>query len=268
MTTAVKFQKRTNMPALMPATKSIGLYLDLLARILDGTLIKDPPLVTGQGYSESLRESGLDWPSTALTMIGSKRLRNLRMVMEDVIHAAIPGDFVETGVWRGGASIYARAIMAAYEVSDRKVICCDSFEGLPAPNEVRYPADCGSPFHQFSELAVSLDEVKSNFNEFDLLDAQVLFLKGWFSETMPKVPSKQIAVLRLDGDMYQSTIDPLLHLYDRIPNGGWVIVDDYHMVPAAKQAVEDFLESRNEKQNFREIDGVGICFCKNDSKFS
>jgi hypothetical protein len=201
-------------------------------------------------------------------MIGTKRLNNLRMVMEDVIQAAIPGDFVETGVWRGGASIYARAIMAAYGVSNRKVICCGSFEGLPAPDEARYPADSGSIFHQFSELAVSLEEVKSNFREFDLLDEQVLFLKGWFSETMPKLPSKQIAVLRLDGDMYQSTIDPLLHLYDRIPDGGWVIVDDFHMVPAAKQAVEDFLGSRNEKQNFREIDGVGVCFCKNDNNFS
>jgi len=250
----------------MPTSNSTNLYLDLLARILDGTLIKDPPLVTGEGYNETLRESGMDWPSTALTMIGSKRLKNLREVLIDVIHAGIPGDFIETGVWRGGASIYARAILEVYDVSDRKVICCDSFEGLPAPDEARFPSDAGSPFHRYSELAVSLEQVKSNFEKFGLLDEQVIFLKGWFSETMPRVPSKQIAILRLDGDMYQSTIDPLLHLYDRIPNGGWVIVDDFHMVPAAKQAVEDFLGSRNEKQVFQEIDGVGVCFRKNGNK--
>jgi len=256
------------MPAIQSTSRLTGLYLDLLAKILDGTLVKDPPMEAGQGYDENLRNSGLDWPSTALTMIGTKRLNNLRMVLEDVIQKDIQGDFVETGVWRGGASIYARAIMAAYGVSDRKVICCDSFEGLPAPDEARYPADRGSPFHLYTELAISLEEVKSNFREFGFLDERVLFLKGWFSETMPKVPSKQISVLRLDGDMYQSTIDPLLHLYDRIPNGGWVIVDDYHFVPAAKKAIEDFLGSRNESQNFHEIDGVGVCFCKNENWLS
>ena len=242
-------------------------YLNLLANFLDGTLIKDLPMRWGDNYDQKLRESGWDWPSVALTMVGTKRLANVRLVLESVISEGIPGDFVETGVWRGGASIFARAVMLAYGVTDRRVICCDSFEGLPPPNANQFAADEGSDFHTYPELAVSLDEVRANFTKFDLLDDQVEFLKGWFRDTMALVPSKEIAVLRLDGDMYESTIDPLIHLYDRIPDGGWVIVDDYHVVPAAKKAVHDFLDSRGETQALREIDGVGVFFRKNEAAF-
>ena len=84
---------------------------------------------------------------------------------------------------------------------------------------------------------------------------------------MSKVPSKKIAVLRLDGDMYESTIDPLTHLYDRIPDGGWVIVDDYNVVAACKDAVHDFLRSRNETPELKQIDGIGAFFRKNEDKF-
>ena len=242
-------------------------YLDLLAKFLDGTLIKDPPMRWGGNYDPKRRESGWDWPSVALTMVGTKRLANVRLVLESAIADGVPGDFVETGVWRGGASIFARAILLAYGSTDRRVICCDSFEGLPPPNASQFAADEGSDFHTYPELAVSLEEVRANFAKFDLLDDQVEFLKGWFRDTMAHVPSEKIAVLRLDGDMYESTIDPLTHLYDRIPDGGWVIVDDYHVVPAAKRALHDFLNSREEKQMLREIDGVGIYFRKNEAAF-
>lgn len=242
-------------------------YLKLLAQFLDGTLIKDPPLLWYDSYDPHLRESGWDWPSMALTMVGTKRLANVRLVLESVIGEGVPGDFVETGVWRGGASIFARAVLFAYGVTDRRVICCDSFEGLPPPNAGQFAADEGSEFHTYPQLAVSLEEVRSNFAKFDLLDDQVEFLKGWFRDTMVLVPCEKIAVLRLDGDMYESTIDPLIHLYDRIPDGGWVIVDDYHVVPAAKQAVHDFLDSRGETQVMREIDSVGVYFRKNEAAF-
>ncbi len=195
-------------------------------------------------------------------MIGARRLRNVRMLTEAAIGDGVPGDFVETGVWRGGACILARAIFRAYGVTDRRIIACDSFEGLPPPDEENFPADKGAKFHEFDDLAVSLERVKENFDRFGLLDDQVLFLKGWFRDTMKDVPSKAIAVLRLDGDLYESTIDPLNHLYDRVSPGGWIIVDDYHVVPAAKKAVHDFLSARRLKPEIREIDGVGVYFQK------
>ena len=243
--------------------------LTLVARSLDGTIDEDPGLkANGDGkFNANLREHGWDWPSVAFTMVGTKRLSNVRMVLESVLGEQVPGDFVETGVWRGGACIMARAVLMTYGVTDRRVIVCDSFEGLPPPNSEAYPSDAGSDFHTFPDLAVSLEQVKANFSKYDLLDDQVVFLKGWFRDTMPMVPSEQIAVLRLDGDMYESTIDPLRQLYDRIPAGGFVIVDDYHVVPAAKQAVHDFLDERRIPVNLREIDGVGVYFRKNEEEF-
>ncbi len=239
-------------------------YLDLVAKTLDGTIYDDDPLPSnGAGtFDANLREYGWDWPSKAFTMVGTRRLANFRFLIEKVIKRGIPGDIVETGVWRGGACIMARAILKAYGVKDRKVVACDSFEGLPPPNESEFPADKGSNFHEFADLSVSLEKVKENFARFGLLDDQVVFLKGWFRDTMKDVPSRQIAVLRLDGDMYESTIDPLNHLFDRVSSGGYVIVDDYRVVPASKEALHDFLDVRGLKPEINEIDGVGVYFRK------
>lgn len=244
-------------------------YLDLVSRTLDGTIYGDGSLPGPweKEYNQKQREFGLDWPSVAFTMIGTKRLTNFRNVIEYVINEHIPGDIIETGVWRGGACIMARAVLFAHGIKDRNVIVCDSFEGLPKPSPEKFPADTGSIFHEYDDLSVSLETVKSNFEKFNLLDEQVIFLKGWFRDTMPKVKSEKIAVLRLDGDMYESTIDPLIHLYDRIPDGGCVIVDDYHIIHQAKSAVHDFLNSRNENPIIYEIDGSGVYFRKNEKEF-
>jgi uncharacterized coiled-coil DUF342 family protein len=239
-------------------------YLDLMESALTGSIVKDPPFpVFGwDAFDENARDRGLDWPRNAFSMIGAARMRNLRTCVERAILSNIPGDIVETGVWRGGASILVRAVLAAYGSTDRKVILADSFEGLPPPDEQLYPADQGSIFHQFAELAVSLEQVRDNFTKFGLLDDQVVFLKGWFKDTMAHVPAQQIAVLRLDGDMYESTIDPLNHLFDKVSAGGWIIVDDYEWVPACKAAVDDFLAARGLKPEIQQIDGVGVFFQK------
>jgi O-methyltransferase len=244
-------------------------YLQVVARTLDGTIYEDAPLaaVGPEQFDATLREHGWDWPSVAFTMIGTKRLANFRSVIESVLGEHVPGDVVETGVWRGGACIMARAVLRAYGVTDRRVIACDSFAGLPLPDASQFPADSGSTFHEYGDLSVSLETVQRNFAKFGLLDEQVVFIKGWFRDTMPSVPSQKIAVLRLDGDMYESTIFPLRNLYDRIPDGGWIIVDDYHVVPAAKAALHDFLVCRGEAPRLHEIDGVGVFFRKNEDRF-
>jgi O-methyltransferase len=239
-------------------------YLDLMESVLIGTASEDPPLPAfgQQQFDPNIRQRGLDWPSHALSMIGAARMRNFRVLLEQVICGGIAGDIVETGVWRGGASILARAVLAAYGVKDRKVILCDSFEGLPPPDPRQYPADEGATFHEYAELAVSEEEVRRNFEKFGLFDDQVVPLKGWFKATMAHVPSNRIAILRLDGDLYESTIIPLKHLFDKVPAGGFIIVDDYECVPACKLAVDDFLVERALKPDIRHIDGVGVFFQK------
>jgi O-methyltransferase len=211
-----------------------------------------------QPFSEANRINGHDWPAHAHTMIGLRRLDNIQFCVEDVIQKGIPGDLIEAGVWRGGATILMRAILRAYDVIDRKVWVADSFKGLPRPDPEKYPSDTNDSLYTFKELAVSLEEVKANFSRYGLLDDQVLFLKGWFKDTLPNAPIDRLAVIRLDGDMYESTMDGLVNLYPKLSIGGYLIVDDYGCVNACKQAVLDYQRIQNISEKIREVDWTGI----------
>jgi hypothetical protein len=190
-------------------------------------------------------ENGSYFPLVALTMIGGKALDNIQMALEDVIARNVPGDFIETGVWRGGACVFAKAVLEARGVTDRKVIVADSFDGLPPPDP-KYPADAGAGYHETTCLKISQPQVQGAFERFGLLDDRVVFLKGYFSETMKgPFPFESIAVLRMDGDMYSSTIEVLEGLYDKVSVGGYIIIDDYHAMINCKLAVDDFRKARN-----------------------
>jgi len=188
---------------------------------------------------EEKRMEGRDWSPVAHTMIGVKRLQHLQDVVQTVLSENIKGDFVETGVWRGGACIYMRGLLKAYGVTDRIVWCADSFQGLPRPDAQTYPEDQNDIYELFPQLSVPIEGVKSNFERYGLLDDQVRFLQGWFNDSLPKAPIQKLAILRLDGDMYQSTMDALLHLYHKVEPRGFVIIDDYQLEPCRK-AVMDF----------------------------
>ena len=94
-------------------------------------------------YNEDLRHMGYDWPPFAETMIGIMRLNNIQNLIESIIKLNIPGDFIETGAWRGGATIFMRAVLKAYNITDRIVWVADSFQGLPKPDGEKYPSDRG-----------------------------------------------------------------------------------------------------------------------------
>jgi len=239
-------------------------YLQTLLDCLTGSVYEDPPLkaLGSEKFDPELREYGWDWPSVAHSMIGRKRMENIRMLAEMVLFEAVPGDFIETGVWRGGACIFMRGILEAYDVRNRQVWLADSFEGLPAPNAAAFPADAGDVFHTYRELAVSLEQVQSNFRKYKLLDDRVAFLKGWFRDTLPKAPIVRLALLRLDGDMYESTMDALENLYDKLSPRGYVIVDDYRVVEGCRKAVDDFRTHRRIADPIIEIDGVGVYWRK------
>lgn len=205
-----------------------------------------------------IRASGRDWPVGAETMVGIKRLDNLQFCISDIIARGVVGDLVETGVWRGGASIFMRGVLKAYHETERIVWAADSFAGLPEPNASRSPADSGDRHHQASNLAVSLDEVSANFAKYGLLDEQVRFVVGWFQDTLPAAPIDRIAVLRLDGDMYESTKVALESLYPKVTVGGYIVVDDYwnEQLPA-KLAVDDFRTAREISDVIHRIDWTG-----------
>jgi O-methyltransferase len=273
-------------------TDARNMYLDLLKKTLSFLLWAEPPrpvdtfnfqnrpfkrfilgvaskvlkptrffLVERKDFSREQRESGEIWPIYAETMIGLKRLDNLQMCIETVLSEHIKGDFIETGVWRGGACIFMRAVLAANYIEDRKVYVADSFEGLPKPDPDKYPVDFGDEHHKNSYLAVSLEEVQGNFRKYGLLDDKVVFLKGWFKDTLPTAPITQLAVLRLDGDMYESTIDGLVNMYPRLSTGGFCIVDDYAL-ETCHRAIDDFRASNGIKAEIKWIDSASVYWRK------
>jgi glycosyltransferase involved in cell wall biosynthesis len=238
-------------------------YLDLLEACLTGTITKDASISpwVEKGFNPELRFLGRDWPEHAQTMIGTVRMRNIRYLLEKVIENDVPGDVIETGVWRGGACIYMRAILMAHNQTDRAVWVADSFAGLPHADAELYPLDAGDIHHTFDELAVSLEEVQANFSSYGLLDQNVRFLKGWFKDTLPSAPIERLALLRLDGDMYSSTIEALDALYHKVSPGGYVIIDDY-ILPACRKAVEEFRAKHGIGDEIQEIDGAAVFWQK------
>lgn len=216
---------------------------------------------SGRQITESLptqteeRIQGRDWPPLAYTMIGLKRLDNLQACIEDVILNEVSGDLIETGVWRGGASIFMRAVLKAHGVADRSVWLADSFQGLPPPDSEKY-LDDGDQLYTYDELRVSLEEVKTHFERYALLDEQVKFLKGWFRDTLPTAPIEKLSVLRLDGDMYESTWDALVTLYPKLSRGGYCIIDDYNLT-TCRSAVHAYRSQHGIDEEIRDIDGYG-----------
>ncbi len=230
-------------------------YLDLMRDSLVGRLNLDPPLpVSGTpSYDDSVRNRGLDWPSKAPSMIGTRRMENVRRECERVLQEGVPGDFMETGVWRGGACIMMRAVLRAYRVGDRRVIAADSFEGFPPPSN----SDVGFEHFGRPEFTVSLPEVKATFARYGLLDNQVVFLAGLFRDTLPAAPVERLAVLRLDGDLYESTRDGLAHLYAKLSSGGALIVDDYFLFEGHRRAVDEFRAAHGIEDSIVRIDDYG-----------
>ena len=215
------------------------------------------------GSAQAARELGLDWPAEAETMIGMHRLTSLQQCVETVLEEDIPGDLIECGVWRGGASILMRAVLAAYGDSTRSVWLADSFQGVPPPDPANYKADKGIRLDRYaSVLGVSEAEVRANFERYGLLDDRVRFLPGWFKDTLQEAPIDRISVLRLDGDLYESTIQALDGLYPLLSPRGFCIVDDYLAIPACKQAVADYRGKHGISAEILNIDGSAVLWRK------
>lgn len=254
------------------------LYLDLLKKVLINEIYQDGSsakfgatelVASPEGqpwpYEADVRRSGMDFPSVAHTMVGLQRLDNVHACLDQILADGVAGDCVETGVWRGGVCIFMRAFLQAHGLDDRTVWVADSFEGLPAPSGKDWQIFAGMGPRNESEdfeainddlLSVSLEAVQENFRRYGLLDDRVRFLRGWFRDTLPSAPIEKLALLRLDGDLYESTMDALSNLYPKLSPGGFLIIDDYH-VPNCRMAVDDYREEHGIDEPVRDIDGCG-----------
>jgi O-methyltransferase len=206
--------------------------------------------------AQQRRSGGRDVPAQAETMVGLARLDNIQSCVTDVVKNGVPGDLIETGVWRGGATILMRAVLRVLDDTTRIVWVADSFRGLPRPSG-KFEADEGDQHWSRAELAVSVEEVRANFDRYGLLDKQVRFLEGYFQHTLATAPIERLAVLRLDGDMYESTIVALEVLYPKLSPGGYLIVDDYAL-EACRRAVTDYRDKNGIDEPITSIDGIGV----------
>jgi O-methyltransferase len=239
------------------------LYLDLLLKnvsnLIYGPVPRDP---WNDGLFGPSAIPGRDRRSPAHTMVGVLRLQNVVELAQRAIDLGIPGDFIETGVWRGGCCILMRGVLAANSVFDRKVYVADSFAGLPPPHPDLFPQDSGDNHYRDRDLAVSLNEVKANFERYRLLDEQVVFVQGFFSDTLPCLNAGPFAVIRLDGDMYESTYVALRHLYPRLSVGGFAIVDDYGALERCRLAVAKYRSKEGIDDPIHQIDWTGVWWQK------
>jgi len=250
-------------------------YLDLMIITLTGYVYDSRTVSPGIGGIEDLQKGtmnkemrikGMDWPEIGFTMIGNDALKSIKWMIETVIDKNIPGDFIETGVWKGGASIFAKAVLRVHGADKiRKVWVCDSFKGLP---KARTQND-DDTWEKMKSLRVSKETVKDNFRRFDLLDENVKFVEGYFVDSLPTIRDEltELSILRLDGDMYESTMDILFNLYEKIAIGGFVIVDDYVIV-VCKKAITEFRNMHNITEEIKPIwkDSERVYWVKNDHK--
>lgn len=284
----------SKLPLPPASTRAMRAYLDMLRGFLLGDVYgraEKSMLLDGSlryvEYNATLRSIGMDMSYLGTTMVGKRRLQVLEDLIIDVVDRAVPGDFLETGVWRGGCSAYAIAVLRAYAYAvalqstssqgtpprptlrtdyNRRVYFCDSFAGLPPGDATVHKNDVG--WDKLTYVSASVEETARYLQEYNLMDPRIVFVKGFFNESMRPlqqqvlIPEKRrIAILRLDGDMYQSTVDVLYHLYELVVVGGYVIVDDWEGFPA-KDACEDFFRVHQIHAIIHPIDVTSVYFQK------
>ena len=243
-----------------------GLGTDQLARQRQ---LRDVRYERADAYAQLVatkREGGLDgfWGARlAHTMIGLDGLDNLERCAHRVFADGVPGDFLEAGVCHGGASIFLRALQVAYGEEDRVTWLADSFAGVPPPtHEVDREHELDLTEERFPWMAAGPGAVRDNFETYDLLSDRVRFLEGLFADTLPDAPVGRLAILRIDGDLYESTRDVLDALYDRVSDGGYVIVDDYGCLEPCRIAVDEFLAERRLDVELDQVDWTRVCWRK------
>lgn len=168
-----------------------------------------------------------------LSSSGITRLKNLAWILQEVNTKGINGSFLEAGVWRGGSSIFSTAVMDLYQM-ERPIYLCDSFHGLPRPR-AGSPRPDETQYQSMNRMGLAVGEktVLRNFDVYSVPTRNVHTIPGYFVNSLPPLRDQllqrgeRLSVLRLDGDMYDSTMDSLYNLYDLVSVGGFIIIDDF-----------------------------------------
>lgn len=215
------------------------LYLDLVKRAVNQYLYlgNDESLAEYSPDSDR-RYENFQWKvprdCQPHSILPHAELDLLEKLLVRVHDDGVAGDFMEAGVWRGGAIVLMRAVVEAYAM-DRMVIAADSFAGIPYSTGIK-----DDPVDKWTDRwAASIEEVRQTLWRYGLLNDRVSFISGDFKESLPSAAIPPLAVVRLDADAYESTKIALETLYPALSPGGAIIIDDWHL-PGCFTAVAEY----------------------------
>lgn len=202
------------------------------------------------------------------TMTSIERMYALYKSIVYILDKNINGDFVECGVWRGGSAMLIAKMFVERKITNRKIILFDTFEGMSEPSQFDIDTSgqlateaLKQSIHQ-KETSVwclaDITDVQNNMNQTGFSNDLIVYIKGKVEDTIPeRLPTKQIALLRLDTDWYESTKHELIYLYPLLQRTGILIIDDYGHWQGCRKAVDEYLAESNVTLMLNRIDYTG-----------
>jgi hypothetical protein len=236
-------------------------YIDILSKVLVGTPLggSGSDVQNLQPYDEVVRSLGDDYSAFSYTMVGKARLHNIRCAIDEVNRNGIQGSIVELGVWRGGVMMLASAMGKQLGIQ-RDIYLLDAFQvvGAYTNGGLKRNEDLAN------FLATNVDDVRQSFEYFDLGGPHVHYEKGLFKDTLPlwKDVDVPIAILRVDGNFYDSYQDAMYFLYEKVPVGGIIIFDDVFSNGSVMRCWWDFKNEQGLPENLNRIDRHSAWFRK------
>ena len=174
------------------------------------------------------------------SMVGPQMLRKHYALARDIIMRGIAGDLVECGTCNGGS---AAAIACAFREDDRKIWLYDSFEGMPQTTQIDGEAAAAC----VGECVGSIERVREAMQIAKVPLDRYIIHKGWFSDTFPLLSPQVISYLHVDCDWYDSVMLTLNTFYDRVADGGVIVLDDFGHWEGCREAFYDFIADRKLK---------------------
>ncbi len=203
-----------------------------------------------------------------------ERMYALYKAVKYIIENDIDGDFVECGVWKGGSVMLMAIVLSELGVKDRKIYMYDTYEGMTEPTEkdvnfagtlAKNKWEDGRKDDGTSDWCYSsLDEVKANLSQVDYPDDNFIIVQGMVEDTIPGTVPDKISLLRLDTDLYDSTLHELRNMYPLLVNGGVLIIDDYGHWRGSREATDQYFEETKSPVFLSRIDYAGRLVIKCD----
>ena len=201
------------------------------------------------------------------TLTSNERINSLIQATKYIVQNDIPGDIIECGVWKGGSMMAIALKLLKEKNSEKDLYLFDTYEGMSKPTELDISFEGKNAEKQYEKnkrkedssdwCYVPLEEVKQNMIKTEYNSQKLHFIKGKVENTIPEFAPKQISLLRLDTDWYESTKHELIHLYPRLSTGGVLIIDDYGYWKGAKKAVDEYFKKSKDKILLNRIDETG-----------